>query len=142
MNTDCLFCKIIKGEIPSAKVYEDKHSYAFLDIKPINPGHTLLVPKKHFANLYEMPDEILANLAPIIKKLGVAIKKAVSADGINIGMNNDPAAGQLVFHAHIHIMPRFKNDGHEHWHGTPYKNDAEIKTVAENIVSKLNPRFL
>ena len=123
-------------------MYEDEHSYAFLNIKPINPGHTLLVPKKHFANLYEMPDEILANLAPIIKKLGVAIKKAVSADGINIGMNNDPAAGQLVFHAHIHIMPRFKNDGHEHWHGTPYKNDAEIKTVAENIVSKLNPRFL
>ena len=142
MNTDCLFCKIIKGEIPSAKVYEDEHSFAFLNIRPINPGHTLLVPKKHFANLYEMPDEILANLAPIIKKLGVAIKKAVSADGINIGMNNDPAAGQLVFHAHIHIMPRFKNDGHEHWHGTPYKNDAEIKTVAENIVSKLNPRFL
>ena len=142
MNTDCLFCKIIKGEIPSTKVYEDEHSYAFLNIKPINPGHTLLVPKKHFANLYEMPDEVLANLAPTIKKLAIAVKKAVGADGINIGMNNDSAAGQLVFHAHIHIMPRFKNDGHEHWHGTPYKNDAEIKTVAENIVSKLNPRFL
>ena len=136
MNTDCLFCKIIKGEIPSAKVYEDEHSFAFLNIRPINPGHTLLVPKKHFANLYEMPDEILANLAPVIKKLGIAVKKAVGADGINIGMNNDPAAGQLVFHAHIHIMPRFKNDGHEHWHGTPYKNDAEIKTVAENIASE------
>jgi len=133
MNTDCLFCKIIKGEIPSAKVYEDEHSFAFLNIRPINPGHTLLVPKKHFANLYEMPDEILANLAPVIKKLGIAVKKAVGADGINIGMNNDPAAGQLVFHAHIHIMPRFKNDGHEHWHGTPYKNDAEIKTVAKKI---------
>ena len=139
---DCLFCKIIKGDIPSAKVYEDEYSFAFLDIKPINLGHTLLVPKKHVTNLYEMPDEVLAELAPIIKKLGIAVKKAVGADGINIGMNNDPAAGQLVFHAHIHIMPRFKNDGHEHWHGTPYKNDAEIKTVAENIVSKLNPRFL
>jgi len=134
---DCLFCKIIKGDIPSAKVYEDEYSFAFLDIKPINLGHTLLVPKKHFTNLYEMPDEVLAELAPIIKKLGIAIKNAVSADGINIGMNNDSAAGQLVFHAHIHIMPRFKNDGHEHWSGTPYKNDAEMNRVAENISSKL-----
>lgn len=133
---DCLFCKIIAGEIPSEKVYEDENSFAFLDIKPINPGHTLLVPKKHFTNLYEMPDEILANLAPTIKKLAIAIKKAVSADGINIGMNNDPAAGQLVFHSHIHIMPRFANDGHEHWHGTPYKND-EIKEIASRIKTNL-----
>lgn len=129
---DCLFCKIIAGEIPSEKVYEDENSFAFLDIKPINLGHTLLVPKKHFANLYEMPDEVLAELAPTIKKLGIAIKKAVSADGINIGMNNDPAAGQLVFHAHIHIMPRFTNDGHKHWHGKPYQ-DGEIDKVAEKI---------
>lgn len=137
MDKNCLFCKIIAGEIPSEKVYEDEHSFAFLDIKPINPGHALLVPKKHFANLYEMPDEILAGLAPTIKKLGVAIKKAVSADGINIGMNNDSAAGQLVFHAHIHIIPRFKNDGYEHWHGRPYKNNTEIAEVANKIKSNL-----
>lgn len=133
---DCLFCKIIKKEIPSEKVYEDEYSYAFLDIKPINPGHTLLVPKKHFANLYEMPDEVLANLAPTIKKLAIAIKKAVGADGINIGMNNDSAAGQLVFHAHIHIMPRFKNDGHEHWHGTPYQG-GEKEEIATRIKKHL-----
>ncbi|MDO8572860.1 MAG: HIT family protein [bacterium] len=133
---DCLFCKIINGDIPSAKVYEDQHSYAFLDIKPINAGHTLLVPKKHFANLYEMPDDVLANLTPTIKKLAIAIKKSVGADGINIGMNNDSAAGQLVFHAHIHIMPRFKNDGHEHWHGKPYQ-DGEIDNVAQKIKANL-----
>lgn len=132
MDPNCLFCKIINGEIPATKIHEDEYSYAFLDIKPINPGHTLLVPKKHFANLYDMPDEILAELAPTIKKLGIAIKKAVSADGINIGMNNDPAAGQLVFHAHIHIMPRFLGDGHEHWHGKPYQ-DGEIDKVATQI---------
>ena len=106
MEKDCLFCKIISGEIPSAKVYEDEYSFAFLDINPINPGHTLLVPKRHFANLYETSDETLKELTPIIKKLAIAVKKAVSADGINIGMNNDPAAGQLVFHAHFHIIPR------------------------------------
>lgn len=136
MDPNCLFCKIINGEIPATKIHEDEYSYAFLDIKPINPGHTLLVPKKHFANLYEMPDEVLANLAPTIKKLGIAIKKAVSADGINIGMNNDSAAGQLVFHAHIHIIPRFKNDGYEHWHGTPYQ-DNDIDEVAKKIISNL-----
>jgi histidine triad (HIT) family protein len=133
---DCIFCKIIKGEILSAKVYEDEHSFAFLDIKPVNPGHVLLVPKKHFPNLYEMPNETLVQLAPTMKKLAIAIKKAVSADGINIGMNNDPAAGQLVFHAHIHIMPRFKNDGHEHWHGKPYGGD-EISSIAQKIISNL-----
>lgn len=136
MNTDCLFCKIIKGEIPSARVYEDQYSCAFLDINPVNPGHTLLVPRKHFANLYEIPDETLARLAPTIKKLAIAVKKAVGADGINIGMNNDPAAGQLVFHAHIHIMPRHKGDGHEHWHGTPYQNN-DIDEVAKKIISNL-----
>ena len=137
MDPNCLFCKILKGEIPSAKVYEDKHSYAFLDIKPINPGHTLLVPKKHFANLYEMPDEVLANLAPTIKKLAIAVKKAVGADGINIGMNNDAVAGQLVFHAHIHIMPRFKNDGHEHWRGARDYREGEATEVARNIKTHL-----
>lgn len=137
MDPNCLFCKIIKGEIPSAQVYEDEHSYTFLDIKPVNPGHTLLVPKKHFANLYEMPDDVLAELAPIIKKLGIAIKKAVSADGINIGMNNDPAAGQLVFHAHIHIMPRYKNDGYEPWVGGPYKNNEAMNETAKKIISNL-----
>ncbi len=136
MDPNCLFCKIIKGEIPSAKVYEDEHSYAFLDIKPINLGHTLLLPKKHFANLYEIPDDALSRLAPTIKKLAIAVKKAVGADGINIGMNNDNAAGQLVFHAHIHIMPRFKNDGHQHWHGKQYQ-DSEIDGVAKKIISNL-----
>lgn len=136
MEHDCLFCKIVKGEVPSEKVHEDECSFAFLDIKPINPGHTLLVPKKHFANLYEIPDETLRALAPAIKKLAVGVKKAVGADGINIGMNNDPAAGQLVFHAHIHIMPRFEGDGHKHWQGKPY-DDGEEKRVGEKIRSAL-----
>lgn len=136
MEKDCLFCKIVTGDVPSDTIYEDGHSFAFLDIKPINPGHTLLVPKKHFANLYEIPDEVLRALAPTIKKLAVGVKKAVGADGINIGMNNDPAAGQLVFHAHIHIMPRFRGDGHEHWHGTPHQKE-EMRRVAEKIKSAL-----
>ncbi|MBI5817316.1 MAG: HIT family protein [Candidatus Yonathbacteria bacterium] len=136
MDQNCLFCKIIKGEVPAAKVYEDEHLYAFLDIKPINPGHTLLVPKKHFANIYETPDKILSALAGTAKKLSIAVKKAVKADGIIVSMNNDPAAGQVIFHSHIHIVPRYKNDGYEHWRGTPYR-DGEIEEVEKRIKEML-----
>ena len=133
---DCLFCKIVAGDIPSTKVYEDACAFAFLDITPVNPGHILLVPKEHSENLYEMPDELLAAMAPVVKKLAIAVKDATGAQGINLGMNNDPAAGQVIFHAHIHIIPRFKNDGHKHWQGKPYQ-DGEIEGIATNIRMKL-----
>lgn len=133
MNNDCVFCKIVKGEIPiHHKIYEDENCLGFLDITPINPGHVLLIPKEHHENLYEMPDDLLSKMAPIIKKLAVAVKGAVNAEGINIGMNNERPAGQLVFHAHFHIMPRFANDGHQHWHGAPYKDGIAVN-VAEKI---------
>lgn len=130
---DCLFCKIIAGEIPSSKVYEDDTCYAFLDINPVNIGHTLLVPKEHSANLYETSDEDLTRMAPVVKKLSVAIKSAVGADGINIEMNNDPVAGQLIFHTHIHIVPRFEGDGFTHWHGARGYNEGEMNEVAGKI---------
>mgnify|MGYP001599856883 FL=1 len=138
--TNCVFCKIVKGEIPAEKVYEDDCCFAFLDITPINPGHILLIPKEHYENLYEMPDGLLAKMAPIIKKLAIAAKSASGAEGINIGMNNERPAGQLVFHAHFHIMPRFSNDGHTHWRGAPYK-DGVAKGVAEKIKSRLQAGF-
>lgn len=137
MGKDCLFCKIIRGEIPSAKIYEDEHSFAFLDINPVNPGHTLLVPKRHFTNLYETSDEILKELAPTIKKLAIAVKKAVSADGINIGMNNDSAAGQLIFHAHFHIIPRRAEDGFKHWRSKRAYKDDEMNMLAKKIKASL-----
>lgn len=132
----CIFCKIIKGEISADKIYEDENCFAFLDITPINPGHILLISKEHYENLYDLPDDLFAKMAPIIKKLAIAIKKGVNAKGINIGMNNDPAAGQIVPHAHFHIIPRFPNDGHHHWKGAPYKkNEASI--TAEKIKDSL-----
>lgn len=130
---DCLFCKIITGEIPSSKIYEDEKCYAFLDINPVNIGHTLLVPKEHSTNLYDTSDESLAHLAPVMKKLAIAIKSAVGADGINIEMNNDPVAGQLIFHTHIHIVPRFEGDGFTHWHGARKYHEGEMREVAEKI---------
>ena len=114
---DCIFCKIVKGEIPSAKVYEDKNILAFLDITPVNFGHTLVIPKEHYKNIHDTPDDVLAKLFPVVKKIADAVKKGMAVEGINIGMNNGEAAGQVVSHFHIHVMPRSPNDGHKLWHG-------------------------
>ena len=130
---DCLFCKIIKGDIPATKVYEDEHCLAFLDINPINKGHTLVIPKEHCKDIYDVPEETLTAVSLVTKKVAIAVKKATGCNGINIGMNNEPAAGQVIFHMHFHVMPRFENDGHEHWKGTPYDKDATREDVGNKI---------
>jgi len=132
-GASCLFCKIIAGEIPATKVYEDDTVLAFLDIRPVNIGHTLVIPKAHHTNLYDTPDETLAHMMTIAKKLSVAIKGSLNTDGINIEMNNDPVAGQIIFHSHIHIIPRFSGDGFKHWHSARDYNKDEDMEVAQKI---------
>lgn len=135
--TDCLFCKIITGDVPAEKVYEDEHVYAFLDINPVNPGHTLVSPKKHVVNLYDMSDELLSNIAPAVKKVALGVKAGVNADGINIIMNNEAAAEQLIQHAHIHVIPRHEGDGHKGWRG-PGFSEKEINQAGEQIRAVLS----
>jgi len=136
-DENCVFCKIITGEIGSTPVYEDDAVFAFLDIRPNNPGHTLVVPKNHYRNIFDIEDGDMKELSVRVKKIASAVKEGVSADGINIAMNNELAAGQLVFHAHIHVIPRFENDGYKHWSGKPYK-DGEAEIVAEKIKKQIN----
>lgn len=138
---ECVFCKIAKGEILADKIYEDENFLAFLDIKPNNPGHTLIIPKAHYENLYEIPDEVLSSLAPLIKKLAVAVKNGTNADGINIGMNNESPAGQIVPHAHFHIIPRLINDNLKHWQGKPYASKEEVVKIAEKIKNEFSQVF-
>ncbi len=133
---NCIFCKIISGEIPALKVYEGDHTLAFLDIKPNNPGHALVIPKDHFENIYTLPDETLARMALSVKKVALAVKEAVSADGINISMNNEESAGQEIFHAHIHVIPRKEGDGFKHFPTTLYE-EGEAEDVAKRIISSL-----
>ena len=134
---DCVFCKIVKGEIPAYKIYEDKNTLAFLDIDPINIGHSLVIPKEHYVNIYETPEEIMVDMMRTVKKVSHAIKRGLKADGINLGMNNEGAAGQVVFHAHIHVIPRILNDGFGPWLGKrPYK-EGEKESVVKKITSKL-----
>lgn len=133
----CLFCKIVSGEIPCTKVYEDDTVLAFLDIHPVNIGHTLVIPKKHYPNLYETPNETLAHMMIIVRKISIAIKKALNTDGINIEMNNDSTAGQIIFHTHIHIVPRFQGDGFTNWNGSRDYREGETVQVAEKILYQL-----
>ncbi len=138
---ETVFAKIIRREIPSEIVYEDELVLGFLDIHPVNFGHTLLIPKKHYQNIYELPDSILGHFFTVVKKLSTAIKKAVQADGINVVMNNEPAAGQVVFHAHVHIIPRFNNDGFKHWKGPrKYEPDEALETMQKirDVLEKQN----
>lgn len=110
--SDCIFCKIINGEIPSAKVYEDGDVFAFLDISQVTKGHTLVIPKAHHANVYELPEDVAGKLFAVIPKITNAVKKAYNPIGLNLLNNNGEAAGQTVFHYHLHIIPRYgKGDG-------------------------------
>lgn len=133
----CLFCKIISNEIPCTKVYEDDIVLAFLDIHPVNIGHTLVIPKAHHTNLYDTPNETLAHMMTVAKKLSIAVKSALNADGINIEMNNDPVAGQIIFHTHLHIIPRFSGDDFTHWHGARGYNEGEETEVSHKISTLL-----
>lgn len=128
-----IFEKIVSGEIPCNKVYEDDDTFAFLDIQPHGPGHTLIIPKKPYENIYELPDDTAQRLIVSVKKIAIAVKKAVNADGIKITMNNGSAAGQIVFHAHIHIMPKFTNAGPKKYTYAP----GEAEEVAAKIRAKL-----
>ena len=129
---DCIFCKIIAGEIPSTKVYEDEKTLAFLDIRPVNLGHTLVIPKAHYRNILDVSEEVLVDVARALKKVAPAVKAGVNADGVNVTSSNEPSAGQEVFHLHFHVIPRLANDGLTHWPHTSYK-EGEAQQVAEKI---------
>lgn len=125
--SDCIFCKIVRGEIASEKVYEDEAIVGFLDITPVNPGHTLVVPKAHYTTLHDTPPEILQKMMVAGQKIAGGLKK-MGAEGVNFGMNIEKAAGQVVFHTHLHIMPRREGDGYRLWHGKAYAEGAMQKT--------------
>ncbi|MBO4695834.1 MAG: HIT family protein [Lachnospiraceae bacterium] len=111
MNDNCIFCKIANGIIPSATVYEDDLFRAILDIAPAHKGHVIILPKEHADNLFSLPENVAEKLMPVVKKVAAAVKKTTGCDGINILQNNGTAAGQTVFHLHVHVVPRFEGDG-------------------------------
>ncbi|MFB1052203.1 HIT family protein [Paraliobacillus sp. JSM ZJ581] len=140
-HEDCIFCKIINGDIPSAKVYEDDDVFAFLDISQVTKGHTLIIPKTHVKNIYEIPEQAASNLFARVPKIANAIKDAFRPEGINVLSNTGEAAGQSVFHLHLHLIPRYgKTDGFRPiWetHADDYTQEA-LQSIAQNINEQIN----
>ena len=135
-NEDCVFCKIIAGDILAFKVYEDDETLAILDIAPTNYGHTLVIPKDHTENIYTVSAELLCRLTLTTQKIATAIRNGADVDGVNIIMNNEPAAGQIVNHAHIHVIPRLNDDGLVHWPHKEYK-EGDMKVYQDKIKAEL-----
>ncbi len=133
---DCIFCKIVKKEIPASIVYEDSKYIAFLDITPVNKGHTLVIPKEHHEDLLSTSDSILDGMLNVAKKIAKAVLSAVDSKGCNVFFNVGKVAGQAVPHLHLHITPRFEDDGYSLWHGKEYP-EGQMQEVAARIKENL-----
>ena len=135
-DDNCIFCKIANGEIPSRTLYEDEKFRVIMDLGPATKGHSLILPKDHYANLYEIPEDLAADAAKLAKKLAIRMTEKLGADGFNIVQNNNEAAGQTVPHYHVHLIPRYQNDG-QHILWKPGQMPAEemdeiLKTILAN----------
>ena len=129
---DCIFCKIAGGEIPSATIYEDDDFRVILDLGPATKGHALILPKKHYADITEIPEDLLARAAALAKKIVTFMMKELPCDGYNVVQNNGEAAGQTVFHFHIHLIPRYKGVGA----GVTWKPGTLTDEAKEEILEK------
>ncbi len=134
---ECIFCKIIAGEIPSTKLYEDDLVLAFLDIAPINHGHLLVIPKEHHTSSSTIPEDVAGRMFHVGSRLGVACKRSLDMDGFNLHLADGQCAGQVVFHAHLHVVPRAVDDGfHWNWRQQPYADDQQRDEIVEKIKEK------
>ena len=135
---NCIFCKIANGEIPAATLYEDEDFRVILDLGPASKGHALILPKAHAANIYELSDEMAAKAMILAKKMATAMTEALKCDGFNIVQNNGECAGQTVFHFHMHLIPRYKEDKNDDiLKYTPLElSDDEMKEILDMIKVK------
>lgn len=134
---DCIFCKIIEGNIPAEKVYEDDLFIAILDINPVNKGHLLVLPKKHSENIFDFDEPEISYVMKVIKKLSKTLMDTLKAEGINIIQNNCKSAGQIIFHSHFHIIPRYSGDGIKIGMVHGKYDEGEMKEFANKIRSGL-----
>ncbi|MCW3999580.1 MAG: HIT family protein [Candidatus Bathyarchaeota archaeon] len=133
-DENCIFCKIVAKQAPSSILYEDQTTIAFLDIRPLNLGHTLVIPKAHYVDIFDIPQKELGQVHIVSKQLAVAIKKATQADGVSIIQQNGKAAGQDIFHLHVHVVPRFL--------GQTLPRFSELKEVERSRLDEMAKRIL
>jgi histidine triad (HIT) family protein len=136
-HDDCVFCKIVAGSIPCFRLHDDAATIAFMDINPANPGHALAVAKGHWPTIHDIPVDVIGNVAATAKRVASAVERTLTPDGINLVQANGPGAAQSVPHFHMHILPRWKDDGlHINWHPTP-GDMAAIKALHERILKNM-----
>ena len=135
MKDDCIFCKLANGVIPTNSIYEDDDFNVILDMGPATKGHALILPKEHYANLYEIPEETAGKVMILAKRLATKMTERLGADGFNLVQNNNECAGQTVFHFHFHLIPRYENDG-QHILWNPTKPSAEELAEVKDILTK------
>ena len=131
--SDCIFCKIANGEIPSYTVYEDDDFRGIMDIAPASKGHVIILPKEHAADVFEIKEEMASKIYAVAKKVAKAVKEVTGCDGVNILQNNGEAAGQTVFHLHMHVIPRWNNDNIK----ITWKPDESMKDILEELACKI-----
>lgn len=137
-NTYCVFCAIIRGQSPVAKVYEDNTFLAFMDKYPITSGHTLVLPKYHYGNLFQMTEDEVGNLYRVVHTIASAVYNATGAQGLNTGQNNGKAANQIVPHVHVHIIPRYEKDSRDgKWPSRKVSDYRELEEIANRIKKNL-----
>ena len=132
-QTSCIFCKIAQKQAPASSVYEDEKVMAFLDIRPLNEGHTLIIPKAHYENIFDVPQELNAYLHGITKKVAIAVKKATNADGISIIQQNGKAANQDIPHLHVHVIPRYEGQKLPSFSETSEADKEKLSQTAAKI---------
>lgn len=134
-DDQCIFCKIANGEIPSRTIYEDDAFRVILDLGPATRGHALVIPKDHYRNLFEIPEETAAAAMKVARKVGTQLKDKLGAEGLNLVQNNGELAGQTVPHFHIHLIPRYRDDGQTIGWKAGSMSDAELDAIRDQIVS-------
>lgn len=132
-DQSCIFCKIVKKLADASIIYENESVMAFLDIRPLNIGHTLVIPKKHYVDIFDIPKDLLSEVHEVSKQIALAIKAATKADGISIIQQNGKAAGQDIFHLHVHIVPRFEGQKLPHFNELQQVNRVTLDAMADKI---------
>lgn len=135
-DTNCIFCKIANGEIPSRTLYEDEDFRVILDLGPASKGHALILPKEHYANLYELPDKTAGEVMKLARKMAVQMTERLGCEGFNLVQNNGELAGQTVFHFHMHLIPRYQDDGQKIGWKPQEVSQEELEETRKQIVGE------
>ena len=133
IDNNCIFCKIANGEIPSKTLYEDEEFRVILDLAPVTKGHALILPKSHFKNLYELPDETAQKVMKLAKKMATTMTEKLECDGFNLLQNNNEIAGQTIFHFHMHLIPRYENDNQKIAGNPTEMTQDELEEIKKQI---------